>query len=78
MDGGRIPALGTSAIATNGSAQVRYVDGAADMQIVLQGLAGQILSASDFMFAAAGAGPLSAKDPAPEVMDPLPNCPRKT
>jgi len=47
-------------------------NGSSDMEIILQGLAGQTLSASDFMFATTGTEPLPApKDAAPEVMDPL-------
>ncbi|MFM5950772.1 MAG: putative Ig domain-containing protein [Novosphingobium sp.] len=56
--------IGTGAFATNGSAQVRYADsgsdtlvqidlngdGAADMQIVLVGHAGQALAGTDFLF----------------------------
>ncbi|HQV04926.1 M10 family metallopeptidase C-terminal domain-containing protein [Novosphingobium sp.] len=56
--------IGTSAFATNGTAQARYVDsgadklvqidlngdGAADMQIVLVGHAGQGLTGTDFLF----------------------------
>jgi len=42
------------------------------MEIILQGLAGQTLSASDFLFAVAGAEPLPApKAAAPAVMEPL-------
>ncbi|MFM5949167.1 MAG: M10 family metallopeptidase C-terminal domain-containing protein, partial [Novosphingobium sp.] len=56
--------IGTSAFAVNGTAQARYVDsgadtlvqidlngdGAADMQIVLVGHAGQALAGTDFLF----------------------------
>lgn len=56
--------IGTAAFAINGAAQARYVDsgadtlvqidlngdGAADMQIVLAGHAGQALAATDFLF----------------------------
>jgi Calx-beta domain/RTX calcium-binding nonapeptide repeat (4 copies) len=62
--------IGNAAFDATGAAQIRYGnsgadllvqadidgDGAADMEIVLQGNAGQALSASDFMFAAIAAG----------------------
>ena len=78
--------IGSAAFGASGASQVRYgtsgsdmlvqVDldgnGSSDMEIVLQGLAGQTLSASDFMFAVSGAEPLPApKGAEPDVMDTL-------
>jgi len=78
--------IGSAAFGSAGAGQIRYTtsgadmlvqfdldgNGSSDMEIILQGLAGQTLSASDFMFPVAGAEPLAApKDAAPAVMEPL-------
>ena len=77
--------VGTAAFSGDGAAQLRYLgsgsdlivqadingDGAADMEIVLQGLNGQTLTSAQFMLGTPGQEPLSAKNAAPDVMDAL-------
>lgn len=78
--------IGSAAFGAAGAGQIRYGtsgsnmvvqmdldgNGSSDMEILLQGLVGQTLSASDFLFASAGAEPLPpVKGVGPEVMDPL-------
>ena len=79
--------LGTAAFTAPGTGQIRYLtsgsdlivqadvngDGAADMEVVLQGLAGQTLTSAEFMLGTPPPvqEPLSAKDATPQVMDPL-------
>ncbi len=79
--------LGTAAFTAPGTGQIRYLtsgsnlivqadingDGAADMEIVLQGLNGQTLTSADFMLGTPPPvqEPLSTKDAAPDVMDAL-------
>jgi Ca2+-binding RTX toxin-like protein len=73
--------VGTAAFGVTGQAQIRYMnsgtnllvqadvngDGAADMEIILQGLAGQTLTASSFNLGSASSEPLKG----PDVMDAL-------
>jgi len=84
--------IGSSAFGATGASQIRYGtsgadmlvqfdldgNGSSDMEILLLGRAGQTLSASDFLFAAAGAEPLPAPKAtsasvmeAPAFADPL-------
>jgi len=78
--------IGSATFGSSGTGQIRYTtsgadmlvqfdldgNGSSDMEIILQGLAGQTLSASDFLFAAAGAEPLpSVKSATPAVMETL-------
>ncbi len=79
--------VGTAAFAGGGAAQLRYLssggdlivqadingDGAADMEVLLQGLVGQTLTSAQFMLGTPPPGqePLSAKGAGPAVMDTL-------
>jgi len=78
--------VGSAAFGGTGAGQIRYTtsgadmlvqfdldgNGSSDMEIILQGLAGQTLTSGSFLFAAAGAEPLpSAKNAAPAVMEPV-------
>ena len=79
--------VGTAAFAGGGAAQLRYLssggdlivqadingDGAADMEVLLEGLSGQTLTSAQFMLGTPPPGqePLSAKGAGPAVMDPL-------
>jgi len=76
--------IGTSAFGNTGAGQIRYTtsgadmlvqfdldgNGSSDMEVILQGLSGQTLSASDFIIPVVGAEPLPApKDAASAVME---------
>jgi hypothetical protein len=78
--------IGSAAFGATGASQIRYGssgadmlvqfdldgNGSSDMEIILQGLAGQTLSASDFLFSNPTAEPLPpVKGVGPAVMDPI-------